>query len=110
MLLSASWVILERKHVKHFKLFPPRVGVIEGWSVAQIGFEEGRCKATWKGGFKVPWREAGPLNHPVDSDQWVVNKELSLRRSAHHDDKVELGQKVVNTELSQPADGRCLGC
>ena len=34
-----------------------------------------------KGIFKLPWREAGPLNHlddKVDSDQQVVNKELSL--------------------------------
>jgi len=31
---------------------------------------------------KVPWREAGPPNHlddKVDSDQSVVNKELSVR-------------------------------
>jgi len=33
----------------------------------------------WKGEF--PWREAGPPNHhddKVDSDQYVVNKELAL--------------------------------
>jgi len=33
---------------------------------------EGRYKATWKREFKLPWREAGPLNHHddiVDSDQ-----------------------------------------
>ena len=33
--------------------------------------------------FKLPWREAGPPNHlddKVDSDQQVVNKELSLLR------------------------------
>ena len=43
--------------------------------------KEGRCKATWKREFKLPWREAGPPNHhddKVDSDQWVVDKELSL--------------------------------
>ena len=42
---------------------------------------EGRCKATWKREFKLPWREPGLLNHHdniVDSDQKVVNKELSL--------------------------------
>ena len=46
-----------------------------------LGNKEGRCKATWKKEFKNPWREAGPLNHhddSVDSDQSVVNKELSL--------------------------------
>ena len=39
------------------------------------------CKATWKREFKLPWREAGPPTHhddDVDSDQQVVNKELSL--------------------------------
>ena len=33
---------------------------------------EGRCRATWKREFKLPWREAGPLNDhddKVDSDQ-----------------------------------------
>ena len=43
--------------------------------------KEGRCKATWKREFKLPWREAGPPNHhedKVDSDQQAVNKELSL--------------------------------
>ena len=37
-------------------------------------------KATWKREFRLPWREAGPSNHfddEVDSDQKVVNKELS---------------------------------
>jgi len=40
---------------------------------------KGRCKATWKREFKLPWREAGPPNHhddKEDSDQQVVNKEL----------------------------------
>jgi hypothetical protein len=52
---------------------------------ARSGFRsrEGRCKATWKREFKLPWREAGPPNHhddKVDSDQQVVNKELSRRQ------------------------------
>jgi len=37
----------------------------------------------WKREFKLPWREAGPPYHhddKVDSDQYVVNKELSLYR------------------------------
>ena len=46
--------------------------------------QEGRCKATWKREFKLPWREAGPANHhdddEVDSDQEVVSKELSSLR------------------------------
>ena len=36
----------------------------------------------WQREFKLPWREAGPPNHhdeKVDSDQQVVNQELSLR-------------------------------
>jgi len=42
---------------------------------------EGRCEATWKREFKLPWREAGPPTHhddKVDSDQQVVNKKPSL--------------------------------
>jgi len=34
--------------------------------------QEGRCKATCKREFKLPWREAGPPHHhddKVDSDQ-----------------------------------------
>ena len=34
--------------------------------------QEGRCKATSKRGFNLPWREAGPPDHhddKVDSDQ-----------------------------------------
>ena len=37
-----------------------------------VGVVLRRCKATWKRGFKLPWREAGPPNHhddKVDSDQ-----------------------------------------
>ena len=40
-----------------------------------------RCKATLTREFKLPWREAGPPyrhDDKVDSDQQVVNKELSL--------------------------------
>ena len=43
-----------------------------GMSVWNVGVSEGRCKATWKREFKLPWREAGPPNHhedKVDSDQ-----------------------------------------
>ena len=38
---------------------------------------------TWKREFNLPWREAGPPNHlgeKVDSDQLVVNTELSLQQ------------------------------
>ena len=43
--------------------------------------QEGKCKASWKRQFKLPWREAGPPDHyddKVDSDQKVVNKALYL--------------------------------
>ena len=46
-----------------------------------------RCKATWKREFKLPWRETGPPNHhddKVDSDQQVVNKELSHCSAGGH--------------------------
>ena len=38
-----------------------------------------------KGNSRVPWRKAGQPRHlidVVDSDQWVVNKELSLSADA----------------------------
>ena len=40
-----------------------------------------RVAPAWKRDFKLPWREARPPNHhddKVDSDQEVVNEELSL--------------------------------
>jgi hypothetical protein len=49
------------------------------------GVQEGRCKATWKIEFKLPWREAVSPNHhddKVDSDQKVVNEERSILRCA----------------------------
>ena len=42
-------------------------------------------EATWEREFQLPWREAGPPNHlddKVDSDQYVINKELSLCKPA----------------------------
>jgi len=48
----------------------------------QLG-EAGKVDARLLGKGKLPWRETGPLNHhddKVDSDQQVVNKELSLSR------------------------------
>ena len=50
----------------------------------QTGRPRGRCKATWKREFKLPWRETGAFYHhdEVDSDQWVVNQELSLDKAA----------------------------
>ena len=44
-------------------------------------------KATWKEEFNLPWCEAGPPNHlddKVDSDQKVVNNELSLYTRRRH--------------------------
>ena len=50
-----------------------RVGVVRRmWRREIPPGQEGRCKATWKREFKLPWREAGPPNHhddEVDSDQ-----------------------------------------
>ena len=41
--------------------------------------EKGRFKTNWKREFKLPWRKAGlHLDDSVDSDQWVVNEELSF--------------------------------
>ena len=44
----------------------------EAWCAEGGRLDTGRCKATWKRGFKLPWREAGPPNHhdgKVDSDR-----------------------------------------
>ena len=46
-------------------------GVVQLWAIHLCPWE-GRCKDTWKGESKLPWREAGPPNHlddKVDSDQ-----------------------------------------
>ena len=51
----------------------------DGDDVATDATQEGAPGAQ----FKLPWREAGPPNHhedKVDSDQYVVTKELSRRR------------------------------
>ena len=40
--------------------------------------EEGRCKDTWKKKFKLPWSPPNRVDDKVNSDQWVVNKELSF--------------------------------
>ena len=49
----------------------------------------------------LPWREAGPPNHlddKVDSDQQVVNKELS-----------RCGDRTVALELEEGAERQTLG-
>ena len=45
------------------------------WGTRKVG-----VRLPQKREFKLPWREAGTPDHHddrVDSDQWVVNKELS---------------------------------
>ena len=47
---------------------------------------EGRCKATWKREFKLPWREAGPPNHHDDkvvSDLGEGGEELQGEKGVH---------------------------
>ena len=39
---------------------------------SRVADQQGRCKSTWTGELKLPWREAGPPNHhdnKVYSDQ-----------------------------------------
>jgi hypothetical protein len=59
-----------------------RPSTVISFSLSTVAWgQEGRCKATWERESKLPWREAGPPNHhdnQADSDQEVVNKELSL--------------------------------
>ena len=50
-------------------------------SVDVLGWLTNSPVATWQKKFQFPWREAGPPAHhedTVDSDQCVVNQELSL--------------------------------
>ena len=72
--------------LRGFEHVRPVGGVVELVGCARLQdrslrLYEGRRKATWKREFKLPWREAGPPHHHdgnVDSDQCVVNEELSL--------------------------------
>ena len=63
-------------------------------------------------GFKLPWREAGPPNHhddKVDSDQYVVNKELSLAGTADFEDRaprVRTPLRPLPSRLSTPRSDR----
>ena len=68
-----------------------------------FGVWEGRCQATWKREFELPWREAGQPDHhdyKVDSDQWVVNKELSLsiRRRAQQSGEPSGADRVTHSK------------
>ena len=54
----------------------------------------GRYQAAWKSKFGLPWREAGPSNHlddKVDSDQWLVKKELSLWLACERAERMSSG-------------------
>ena len=42
-----------------------QIGLVHG-----LGFGVDRCKATWKRGFKIPWREAGPPTYHDDHVVW----------------------------------------
>ena len=60
-----------------------RVAKGEGQAVLGAGMKSRKVdvRLPGKGNSKLPWRKAGPPNHlddKVDSDQQVVNKELSL--------------------------------
>ena len=56
---------------------------VGGCAVYGSEVEEGRCKATWKREFELPWCEAGPPNHhddEVNSDPRLsINNSLSGR-------------------------------
>ena len=83
-LLLAGWLLrfvdeprqnLQPRQTRHLSPHPQAPNKTCTWKV-----QEDSCKATWNREFINPWREAGPPNHhddKVDSDQWVVNKELS---------------------------------
>ena len=63
--------------------------VSEGGRVKGLGFWSEGGNTSEQREFKPPWREAGPPNHhddKVDSDQWVVNKKLSLSEQTSYQD------------------------
>ena len=80
-------------------------------------------KATWKREFKLPWREAGPLDHhddTVESDQQVVNKELPLSSrlrdggvgDGSHGERDGFSRKDTQTDLTCLSNEKrkcCLG-
>ena len=59
-------------------------------------------------GIQLPWREAGPPNHhddKVDSDQQVVDKELSLSLAAKLDRVGESGgDETADRAVHVPLD------
>jgi hypothetical protein len=64
--------------------------------------EEGRCKATWKRGFQLLWREAGPSKYhdgQVDLDQKVVDKEPSLCEEEGLLDNIGCSRKRFGIEI-----------
>ena len=46
----------------------------------QILPQEGRYKATWKRGCKLPWRKAGPLK-TFSMIKWIRTSRLSIKNS-----------------------------
>jgi len=40
--------------------------------------QKGRCEATWKRGFKLPWREAGPPTWRLQTSRFSIKHSLSL--------------------------------
>ena len=75
--------LLRRIHfcITQLKAQGPHLGPVSGVTKKKKKFGDRPRKADVrlpeKENSKLPWREAGPLDI-VDSDQWVVNKELSL--------------------------------
>ena len=64
----------------------------------------GRCTATWKRKCKLLWREDGPPNHfenKVDSDQKIINKEVSLCAVGGAEDKANRAGAVSNTAVER---------
>ena len=66
---------------------PPDTPCITTWKVD-------RCKATWKGEFKLPWRMAGPLSMM----KWIRSGRLSIKTS------LSASGDAVNVQRSCPED------
>jgi len=78
-----KWIRTSRLSIKNsvsegFRIYQAHRGGVDVLApfdragLAENHLPEGRCKATWKREFNLPWREAGPPHHhddTVDSDQ-----------------------------------------
>ena len=79
----------------------------------EVGFEcppllEGRCEATWKGEFKLPWHEAGPPGFefptPRERERRETTGSRALRERGRHGSMKEYDPWVIDSGLIGSTD------